>query len=711
MSYLGLRRSRAATFTSAAALAAVFAVPGLASADVTSTNVTSVAPESIFDLKLDSFALIGGTGDVPMVTVTGTAQGGTSDDTLYVGCSLSVNGLGVFVPLGRPVPATDGAFSADVVEPPATCRLRAVPLDEDESTVESLLKSDEELAPFAGPRVRGGAIIQQQLTAEGYPIDEGTDPDTKIVDLFLNARGQGRGFAALSSLGSGFGSVLGGGYGSGITGGLLATAPIDGTAWRLLLGPSGGLGGFGAFADGEDPSSVANAGIVVDGVPAYVFPVDGSVDEDGYPNGETAKLVSRTVDPATGDTTIVERAPIVIVSDGAGGFAPAGVRLERTTVQDKEGRRVTFSDVFRSVDGAKHDIELRYGGSAITAILDALGDLPDEVELPEGLDEILTERASFRVPWKTGEEYVVPTAGDTFGPAPAGRSTIWVHGPRLDLGKIEDLAIPPTTTTMLAKPSQPVSGPAAAPRSGASTGEARLAAGPSSAVTADPGGAVPRAEGAITFDAAPTDGRFLTAGSFVARFVREIPADGTTAIAHTYSQDVTAEGLRELVEGPKPPVEDPKPPLPAETPLPTQPAPTPQLPAVPVLPDGRPTPFNPLPKLSKSTGKVLITKAQGRRLRDRKPVTITTKGMPAGRYGVTIRRWVRDGRTIASGVKTIRQDGDLKIRLSLTKYGKKYLRLKRTRARKDVTVRVIVTWTPPGKARKRSQTSYLTKFR
>lgn len=699
MSYLGLRRSRAATFTSAAALAAVFAVPGLASAAVTSTTVTSVAPESIFDLKIDSFALIGGTGDVPLVTVSGTAPGGTADDTLSVGCSLSVNGLGVFVPLGRPVPATDGAFSADIVQPPVTCRVRAVPVDEDEGTVASILKSDEELAPFAGPRVRGGAFVNQQLTDTLEPVDPDADPDTGIVDLFLNARGQGRGFAVTSGLASG----IFGGFGGSLSGGLVASAPIDGTAWRLLLGPSGGLGGFGSFADGEDPSSVANAGILVDGAPAYAAPVDGSVDDDGYPDGEVAKLVSRTVDPATGDTTIVERAPIVTVTDSGSGFAPTGVRLERTTVQDEEGRQVTFSDVFRSVDGAAHDIEARYGGSAITAILDAIGDLPDDAELPEGLDELLTERASFRIPWKTGDEYVIPAAGDTFGPAPAGRSTIWVHGPRLDLAKIEDLASPPptTTTTELTRPSVPVSGPAAAPRAGAA----------SSAVTADPGGAVPRAEGAITFDAAPTDGRFLSSGSFVARFVREIPAGGTTAIEHTYSQDVTTEGVRELVDGPKPPVEDPKPPLPAETPLPTQPAPAPQLPATPILPDGRPTPANPLPKLAASTGRILLSAKQGRALRDRKPVTVTTKGMPAGRYGVTIRRWVKNGRTIASGVRTIKVDGQLKVRLTLTKYGRWYLGLKRTRARKDVTVRVVVTWTPPGKARKKQTTSYLTKFR
>lgn len=674
------RRSRAAAFTTAAAMAAIFAIPGAASAAVSTTTVTAPAPDSVFDLKLED--LSGGFGGIDPVAVTGVAPGAADGDELWLGCSLTVNGLGVFVPLSSgPVEVEGQAFSGEIVPPPVTCRVRAVPLDEDDGTY-AFLKTDAELAPYAGPRALGGAYLKQSSsidTDERGAAARADDPTA--VDFFVNARGQGRGFAATS----GFGLPGGGTGGFGIFGGLLATAPIDDTAWRLLLGPSGGLGGFGAIGEG-DPTDLSKYGLVVDGAPALIFPVLGD---------QRAKVTSRTVDPTTGDTTIVESTPVakVVLDGGSGDFAESGVRIERTTTQDKEGRQITFSDVFRSTDGAAHRVEARYNASAISAFFSGGGTIPEipEGELPDDLAELLgeiqTEPASFRIPWATGDEYRVPAVGETFGPAPAGRTTIWVHGPRLDLAKVGELIENPPTGTTVSRPSAP-SAPAAARADGAE---------------------VPRGEGAITFDDAPSNVKFLSRGSFVANFVRDVPAGGTASVKHTYSQDLTPESLKELVDGPTvvPPVEEPKPPIAVDTPLPTQPAPVPPIPSIP----GLPAPVNPLPKLSKSTGKVLISKAQGRKLRDRKPVSVTTKGMPAGRYGITIRRWVVNGKTIASGVKTIKKDGDLKVQLRLTTYGRWYLGLKRTRERKSVKVRVIVTWTPPGKGRQKQKTSYLTNFR
>ena len=267
----------------------------------------------------------------------------------------------------------------------------------------------------------------------------------------------------------------------------------------------------------------------------------------------------------------------------------------------------------------------------------------------------IQEPASFRLPWSTGDAYVSPEAGDEFGPAPGGPTTIFIHGARQDFSQI-------------------------------ATRRARRA-----------DALLPRAEGALSFDSAPSNVTFLDEGVFVVNFVRDIPAGGSAGVGQTLLQDLTQTGLDDLLK-PAAPAPGPAP-LPTTAPLPTQP---------PVVPKA---PFNPLPILARSTGRVLLTPAQGRRLRDRKPVTVTTKGMPAGRYGVTIRRRVPKGRTIASGIRTIKTDGTLKVTLRLTKYGKRYLAQKRTRKAKSVPVRVIVTWTPPGQGRKREQTSYPTNFR
>jgi len=654
-----ISRSRAMTFTTAAAMAAVFAIPAVASADITSTNVLTPAPESVFDSSLD---LSGGPVPEP-IEVTGTAVGAVPGDEVLIACTIDVGDSTLLIPLvASPVPVEDGAFSSDASIPPlTTCRVRAVPFEDDGSLLPVVPTA--EVAAFTGPRVRGGIAVN-------IPYSESGDPEDPTADTYLSARGHGRGLVATTGL-----APLG--IPGGLGGGILASATIEDTNYRLLLGPSGGLSGFGGFSETPDPTDLANAPLIVDGAASYLVPIF---------EGQVAQA-ERTVDPVTGVTTIVESAPVVkaIVDpdpEGSGSYIPAatGVRLERTTVQDHDGRQIRIADTFRSLDGAAHGIQATYSQSVISDLFERFaGELPEGAEIP-GLEDFVQEGATFRIPWVTGDEYRTWAAGQEFGPAPGGRSTIWVHGPRLDFSALADIEIPATL----------------APTFGAAAKAATRAG--SAAKRAD--GPAPRAEGAITFEDAPSKGTFLSDGAFAARFVRDVPAGGTTSIRQTYSQDTTVEGVKELVGDPDP-GPGTTPPPPSNVPLPSGPAPLPVL----------PKPFDPLPTLARSTGRVLLTPAQGRRLRDRKPVTVTTKGMPAGRYGVTIRRRVPKGRTIASGIKTIRQDGELKVTLRLTKYGRKYLAQKKTRKAKSVPVRVIVTWTPPGQGRKRQQTSYPANFR
>lgn len=626
MSQSTARRARAAAIASAAVTAGLL-VPSAAHADVTTTSITSPAPETIFDTDFGFLSGGGGGGAGDAMTVTGLAPGADDGDEVRIVCSYTLNGVTILTALDESggggdeiATVTGGAFSADGVTAPALpCRLRAVPIDTDDTLPESA-----DLSAFAGPRLIGG----------GFQLLEDT-PSGPGPQTFVTERGQSKGLTATYGLGAG---GLGGGFG-GFSGGVFLTALLDDTYYRPLFGPSAFLSGLGLFGGGS--SSISDLGLIVDGRSATTSPSVGD---------QVSRVVSRTFDPATADQTIVEEAPIAsVVLDGDGnptGVEPSGLKVRRTVAQNGEGRRIAVSDDFISTDGAAHHVETRYLQSLYTALYG--GAYPGSIKEP----------ASFRFPWATGDSYIEPEVGKDYGPAPAGATTIWVHGARQDFSDVFD---PPTRAAKRAAE-------------------------------------IPRAEGAISFDSAPSNVKFLDDGVFVANFVRDVPAGGSAGVSQTLLQALTPGDLQNLVTPPAAPSNVP--PAPAAAPLPTQP---------PVLPDA--TLFDPLPILAKSTGKVLLTPAQGRRLRDRKPVTVTTKGMPAGRYGVTIRRRVPHGKTLASGIRTIKTDGVLKVTLRLTKYGKKYLAQKKTRKAKSVPVRVIVTWTPPGHGRQRKQTSYPANFR
>lgn len=636
MSQSTARRTRAAAITSAA-VAAGFLLPSAAHAVVTTTTVTSPAPETIFDAQLYSVI---GEGRQEM-TVAGVAPGAADGEEVKLVCTYTLNGVlyANAVYADGPVIVEDGAFSVRTSSVPSLpCRLRAVPEDFDD---ESMLPESTDLSAWSGPRLIGG----------GFGLSEIDDPGSPLhgSQVYATQRGQAKGLVFATGSGLGGGGGIGGGFGIG--GGIVLTALLDDTYYRPLFGPSGFLTSFGiGIGGGEDDEGefgLGQFGLIVDGRAAVSVPHVG---------GEPSKVLARRFDPQTADQTIVERVPVsLLVLDSAGGFEglePSGIALIRTLQQDREGRRVTLGDEFVSTDGAGHRVEARY----LQALYSTLVGEEDD-------DSSIQEPPSYRIPWATGDAYVQPATGAEYGPAPAGPTTIWVHGARQDFSSI----------------------------GGDPDVRARRA----------DGDLLPRAEGAYRFASAPSSVRFMQNGMFVASFVRDVAAGASARVDQTFLQDLTQDGLDDLATPPAPPATPPAPPIVTNTPLPTQP---------PVLP-AMPTQKNPLPRLAKSTGKILFTKKQGQRLRDRKPITVTTSNMPAGRYGVTIRRWVKNGRTLASGVKTIKKDGRLKVKLRLSKYGKKYFGLKKTRNRKSVKVRVIVTWTPPGKGRLKQKTSYTTNFR
>lgn len=502
MKHQRVRRSSVVTSISAAALVAAVALPAAAPAAVSTTSVTVPSNDAVFDGV--SASPLSGIGN-ETTTVSGVAPGAADGDRVTIVCSYTANGVLILMPLGSSATIEGGAFSATVQQPAYTCRLRAVPIDFDYGQ----LPEDTDLSAYAGPRVLGGSHFEFTVDDPGQPFDG--------AQVLQSTRGQGKGLVLATGMAS---SVYGGGLLGWPGGGLYASVLIDDTYWRTLFGPSALLGGFGAFGESPTPGDVADAGLLVDGRPAMIALGVGD---------ERSQLLSRTVDPVTGDLTFVESAPIALIAEGEPDaeptLTPSGLRVERSYRQDHEGRQITIGDVFRSTDGAAHRIEARYTESLL------------QEQYGEDEGEIVKEPASFRLPWATGEDYVVPKAGDSFGAAPPGATTIWVHGPRLDFSTL----FGPRTRS-------------ARPRA------------------AGDGGLPARAEGAFTFDAPPTDVKFLSPGVFVARFVRDVPAGGTASVGHVYSQDLTPAGLDDLVDGdggtdvPAPP---------ATTPLPTEPGPAP----------------------------------------------------------------------------------------------------------------------------------------
>jgi hypothetical protein len=591
------RRPRVAVLLGTAALVPLAGGPVAASAAVTTTHVDTPAAETILEAPgTSSFD-----PDPVDITVAGTAPGAAPGDLVDVVCTWTLTGEPVGLPLAEDVPVgADGRFSAVVAKPIHVCRLRAVPADAPSTA------DDSALAPYTGPRVIGGEFSVRRAGQDGTS--------------FRSVRSQRGGIGQVDGLRESAATETPTLSFSDNASGIRGSAYVDGTRGRSIID----IAGYPVRL-GRSPLDPATSQLTVDGTPATVAVALGQ---------QRMGLVSKRLDPDTGDLEVVESAPVgLIVPDPVTGdpaLRPSGIDLVRTYVQDHDGRLFTFRDVLRSTDGAAHRVSVTYGAA-----------------VAEG-----SSASTFRIPWQTGEEYRATDEDTTIAAAPAGSATIY----------------------------------------------ARIAAstGPSSAPVPDSGG-----EAAFAFDTAPSDGRFVSEYAFVVRLVRDVPAGGSATITHRYAHATSRTELDALLGTPGPPVGiEPTPP---PAPLPLGPVDSPLLPRPPAA---RPAPADPLARLHTAARKVLLTRGQAARLRGRKTITVTVKGVPAGRYGVTVRRASRRGTVLAAGATALRADGTLKLRVRPSAVGRRWFATKAGR-RRTLKAHVTVSWAPKG-TEPRTRASRLT---
>ncbi|WP_026909760.1 hypothetical protein [Patulibacter minatonensis] len=649
------RPARAVVAVLAVPASALPLLPATAGAAISTTNVTTPADGAVLEGPFSGGGgpVVGGptlSGPVPgPLVVRGVAPGAVDGDEVVLVCEQRVEGATVLTPMrfAPPAPGEDPVAVITTVEDGAFTA--EVDAPDQPCRVRAL---PEELAPTGAAAEYRPATLDlaayagpRVLGGSSSRAPDASGPGGAPVGVYRRVQSRGTGDG--TTLGFG---VRTGPLGLGLqaaSGGLLRTAVVDDTTTRLVFGPSGAAGGIGLRTD-ADGHQERYFGLLVDDRPASVAPRTS----DG-----TVGTAERTVDPATGAQTVVETSPVGILSLGSGtADEPSGVVLERTFRQERDGRVFRFSDVWRSTDGRPHRLEVRYSASA---------------PVDRAFEALMVAPPTFRVPWDTGDAFVPGTVDRPIAPAPAGRATIWMTAPRFDSSPLVPTPDPP------------------APREGAAD---------------EP------AQGAVSFDAPPVDGVFLGPYAFLLRFQRSIPAGGATSIEHTYVQDTTREGVEGLVRGLDPPAPDPGPdtapdPAPGPSRVPDAVAPAGTGPAAPAA-SAVPAAVDPLPRLSSAVRIRLADRSQGSRLRALRPITVALGGAVAGRYGVTLRRDVGRGRglrTIASGVRTIARDGTLRLTVRPTRFGRAYLDGLRRADRRSVRLRVIVTWTAPGKERRRRE--------
>lgn len=629
MSPFRRRLSRAASIVGASALWTCLVLPGSASAVVGSTIVDHPAPDAV--LEFQGPAQAPAAPDETKLAVAGTAVGAQAGETVDVICTYGIRGRAGrrrAEPLAEDVPiGPDGRFSVSARVPRTPCRVRAVPAnfelpDGDGAT------GDEDVASYAGPRVLGGAFEQRAFPPDAYT------PGVPVNDSVVFTRSQRRGTMTVEGLSA---AAAGGNpvSPSWDTSGLAQAYYVEDTRLRSVLQYAGRLKYLSVYdSDQQKP-------IIVDGR-------DATVAGTALP-GERVVLVSRHLDPITGDLAIVERAPIAFITEDHSVYTlqPAGLEIERTTVQDRDGRRISFRDVYRSTDGLPHRVSLQYiNGTTRWTNSDAL----------------------FRISWVTGDEYRLMEGDPRFGPGPDGPGTMYAH-------------IPP----------DPITPP-----------EQRRADHPGT------GG-----EAAFSFDPTPTLVRFYGDHDFAARWVRDVPAGGSWTLSHRYAQATTRAELDQVLGS------DPEPPVPTGPTVPENPGSGPS--DTPSGPSGEPTPgvppsllpppspraeaADPTTTLAAEVRRALTRRPQALRLAKGGTVRLQLRGMPAGRYGVTVRRGSRRGASIAAGATTLRAPGPVGIGVRLTAAGRRWFAGKAGRGRRVLKAVVTVSWTPKGETTTRTRAS------
>ncbi len=590
-----------------AASATVFATTANAEPTglVTGTSITSPAPNAVLDADYSQVSFDEETGgfDVPKVRVTGTATTiGEGPHQVRVGVVIPMALFRTYLPIGfaddaSPVEA-DGSFSAEVPVPPINARILALPEQiTDEAVIDAA--AVDGIGPYKWNPVLGGASIGGELP--------GISEVPGGSNLSLGIRGQQNGFAMIAP--AGFASIGGMPVTIGALGGVTSGAygDVSGDVGLSFMG-TGGI---------SDQYNHARGGVMVDGTRGYL--------RDHIPVGTDelpAATVQRTVDQQTGGQTVVQNQPVYVAKDATenpdaapleGGYRPSGLELQRTTVQDHDGRQVSVTDRFRSTDGRAHKIDVLYaeglnlmpynthlpisggictpfapcgegplfsqplsdaGPFSTSSLLSgplprgggaSLLDDPDELDDAPGFPEF--ETPAFRIPWETGDQWESRSHADPLSAPSTATSSVYTRLPnaaRLIANFLpfmtgdEELEAPPITSTY----------------------------------------------GAITFGTRPDSGLFVsdplgvglilggTSTQFVARFVRDVPAGSDTTIAQVYSTGTTpaeVEALAAAAEQRLAPVAPPVPPGPPVAP-----------PAPPVAPAAPAAPATPAPAARKA---------------------------------------------------------------------------------------------------------------
>lgn len=361
---------------------ALVAGPAHAAAPTT-TNITTPSDPFYTEYDQDNSA-----DPINQFTVSGNSNGDSG--SVDIVCTYTVAGRFESATLATSVLVqSDGTFSgtadnsAFVSYPSSACRLHALP---------SGTSPSGDLSGFAGPVVYPGWFRTWKIT---------TGPNTGTLYDYYVGRAQAAGFDDYDSLGS-----------CGLDDADLTSGTDTGSE---LFYCNDYLSTF----------SSTRGELVVDGATAYtpdsaegtvIAPPPGQTGSASYGrnlSGFPVLTYSHSWDPGTGDLTITESDPLVICSPDAATYPPnttsctswtsAGVRDDRTIVQDHSGNVVSIKDDYVSTDGRQHSLDLLE---------------ENDFHQPTGY------HTAFRFPW-AGNTYGVQNAFTTVAGSPYKVSTVF----------------------------------------------------------------------------------------------------------------------------------------------------------------------------------------------------------------------------------------------------------------------------------------------
>jgi PASTA domain len=327
MNLARIRLAAAALFAGALVVGGLAVTPA-ANAAITGTSITTPSNPAYF--------IADNAASSQNFTVSGTATGATSGDTVDINCYFDTSDLSQAAKVATNVPVTGGAFSVSTANlglaEDGLCDLRAVPSGTTPSS----------LSAYSGPTIGVGE-------RDDEPVASGPNSG-KNQDFYVWAQ-QATGAFDYRSLGQ-----------CGVYDGYLFTG-LALTTTTFYCGP-------GLFS-GTYPSSTRSE-LQVDGTNAYAPGTAADISSNTGTScattcsGLPSVTETYTVDMATGNTTITETDPIVKCTvatyppnqTSCATFTSAGVTDHRTITQDNNGHTSLITDQFSSTDGKAHSLDL-----------------------------------------------------------------------------------------------------------------------------------------------------------------------------------------------------------------------------------------------------------------------------------------------------------------------------------------------------------------